>query len=431
MTTKRISNVWRTAWRGCIATLIGQLLLQQPMLAHGAEAHSITAPGALSPFDLAAFVLLLVAGSLYVLGYARLARRGVHTRVAELVAFGCGWIALIVAILPPLDDLAVQLFSAHMAQHELMMLVGAPLVMAGRPLPMWLWALPGAARARAAGALQVGVVGRGWRVLTTPLVAWALHGATVWVWHFPALYDLAVGNEAVHAVQHAMFVGTSILFWWGLLYGRYGRAGYGAAVFYVFTTVVHTGLLGALLTFAGVPLFPAYLAPAARRGIDPLADQQVAGLIMWVPAGVILTLLGLALFVAWLGEAERRAGTIVSVAVLSCLALSACDHNRNHEQVARELTGGEPVHGRELIRQYGCDSCHTIPGIPTADATVGPPLIRLGLRTYLAGRLENTPENLIRWIRLPHSVDPQTAMPETGVTERDGRDIAAYLYTLR
>jgi cytochrome c1 len=101
------------------------------------------------------------------------------------------------------------------------------------------------------------------------------------------------------------------------------------------------------------------------------------------------------------------------------------------EQVARTLTGGEPSRGRRAITSYGCDTCHTIPGVLSADATVGPPLTQLALRTYLAGRIENTPENLVRWIRQPHSVDEKTAMPDTGVTERDGRDIAAYLYTLR
>jgi cytochrome c2 len=83
------------------------------------------------------------------------------------------------------------------------------------------------------------------------------------------------------------------------------------------------------------------------------------------------------------------------------------------------------------LATYGCETCHTIPGVPEADSDVGPPLNRLARRAYLAGRIENTPENLVRWIRFPRSVDERTAMPETGVTERDGRDIAAYLYTLR
>jgi len=109
--------------------------------------------------------------------------------------------------------------------------------------------------------------------------------------------------------------------------------------------------------------------------------------------------------------------------------VSAC--NRKADTVARQLTGGEPDKGKLAIVKYGCDTCHNIPGVLTATATVGPPLSQVALRSYLAGRIDNTPENMIRWIRQPHSVDPQTAMPDTGVTESDGRDIAAYLYTLR
>ena len=115
-------------------------------------------------------------------------------------------------------------------------------------------------------------------------------------------YDLAVLDEGIHALQHAMFCITAALFWWGLVYGRYGRLGYGASVFYVFTTVVHTGLLGAVLTLSQVPLYPLY----ASRAPDPLNDQQLAGLLMWVPAGLILTVVGVALFASWMGEANRR-----------------------------------------------------------------------------------------------------------------------------
>jgi cytochrome c2 len=115
---------------------------------------------------------------------------------------------------------------------------------------------------------------------------------------------------------------------------------------------------------------------------------------------------------------------------VSMLAVvAACD--RSADTVARQLTGGDPEEGKLAIVKYGCDTCHSIPGVLTATATVGPPLSQIALRSYLAGRIENTPENMIEWIRQPHSVDPQTAMPETGVTELDGRDIAAYLYTLK
>jgi putative membrane protein len=252
----------------------------------------------------------------------------------------------------------------------------------------------------------------------------------VWVWHVPRLYELAVRNEGVHALQHAIFVGTSALFWWGLVYGRYGRAGYGASVFYVFTTVVHTGLLGAVFTLIDMPLYPVY----AERTADPVADQQLAGLVMWVPAGIILTIAGIGLFAAWLGEAERRTRRVVSLAALATVGMAAfisAGCGNNYDRAARELTGGEPTRGPAAIRKYGCDTCHVIPGVLTATATVGPPLTQVARRAYLAGRIDNTPENMIKWIRHPHSVDDRTLMPEMGVSVQDGRDITAYLYTLR
>jgi putative membrane protein len=275
------------------------------LVAHGDELAHTPARG-LSSWDFAAVTLIVLSGAVYVSGLRRLSTRDAMPPRLERTAFLCGWLTLLISVLPPLDGLATQRFSAHMLQHELMMLVGAPLIIAGRPLPVWLWGLPSTWRPPVGDVFRRSGIGGAWYALTAPLVAWVLHGLAVWVWHIPALYDAAVADEGVHALQHAIFVGTSALFWWGLLYGRYGRAGYGAAVFYVFTTVIHTGLLGAMLTFAGRPFYPIYLGPAQASGIDPVADQQLAGLVMWIPAGVILTLLGLGLFAAWIGAADRR-----------------------------------------------------------------------------------------------------------------------------
>jgi putative membrane protein len=410
--------------------------------AHGV-AEELTEPRALSPWDLLALGVLGTTAAAYARGSYRMAAQHKTHPTREGVCFWLGWATLVVAVLPPLDALALQTFAAHMAQHELMMLLGAPLLIAGRPLSTCLWGLNVPLRRGIAAALQSSPVGLTWRIFTAPVVAWVLHGLVIWVWHVPSLYDWAIHNESVHAAQHAMFIGTSALFWWGLIYGRYGRAGYGAAVFYVFTTAVHTGILGALLTFANTPMYPAYVTTALAHDTDPLADQQIAGLLMWVPAGLVFTLMGLALFMAWLGEANRRAGrqderraqVIASraggVLVLILAAwLGGCG-GKNDERIAREMTGGDPSRGRVALHNYGCDTCHTIPGILTATATVGPPLTQVGHRTYLAGRIENTPENLMQWIKHPRSVDDKTAMPETGVNDRDGRDIAAYLYTLR
>ena len=124
--------------------------------------------------------------------------------------------------------------------------------------------------------------------------------------------------------------------------------------------------------------------------------------------------------------------TAFFVLLLLLPILSGCglyDEPPTAGQVA-VLTGGEAENGHALIRAYGCDACHTIPGVPGADRLVGPSLAGLSRRMMLGGVLPNTPENLVRWIIDPPTYAPGTAMPVLGVTDRDARDIAAYLLTL-
>jgi cytochrome c len=110
----------------------------------------------------------------------------------------------------------------------------------------------------------------------------------------------------------------------------------------------------------------------------------------------------------------------------------ACDPARpDYTSEIKRMTGGDPSTGQTKIRNYGCQSCHTIPGITGAEALVAPPLVHWSKRVYIAGELPNTPANLERWIQHPTQVEPKTAMPDMGVTEQDSRDIAAYLYSLR
>lgn len=126
----------------------------------------------------------------------------------------------------------------------------------------------------------------------------------------------------------------------------------------------------------------------------------------------------------------RDAARSCTLAALA-LAVSAAGCGGADVRAARAMTGGDPHRGRGVIRKYGCSSCHVIPGIGGPQGLVGPPLTNMGGRMYLAGALPNTPENLVRWIRHPQEVRRPNVMPDMGVTEEDGRDIAAYLYTLR
>jgi putative membrane protein len=187
-----------------------------------------------------------------------------------------------------------------------LMLVAAPLFVLGRPLLAYLWALPPALRNQVSGAVASNRFRRAWRGLTAPLLVLLLHGAVRWAWHAPRLFEAALRSELVHGVQHAMFFFTAAMFWWALANGRYGRSGYGVAVLFVFATGMHTGLLGALITFSGWVWYPMYDERGRAFGVLALEDQQLAGMVMWIGAGLLFLVLGLALFVAWLGEATRQ-----------------------------------------------------------------------------------------------------------------------------
>jgi putative membrane protein len=250
-------------------------------------------------------VLLLI---IYLAGLIRVWRsagydRGI--RAWEACAFACGWIALVVALSPPLDEWSETFLAAHMVQHELLMVVAAPLLAMSAPLIALLWAMPPGIRRRGLTVVRRPPVTMLWAALTAPTSVFMLHAVALWVWHLPALYDYALEHEAAHVVQHLCFFGTAALFWWGIMHGRYRRAGYGMAVVYVFATAAHGGVLGALLTLSPRVWYLPYVI-VHPSGLTPLEDQQLAGLLMWIPTGLILAACGLVLFAAWLRESDRR-----------------------------------------------------------------------------------------------------------------------------
>jgi putative membrane protein len=224
----------------------------------------------------------------------------------EALAFVGGWFALFVALVSPVHAWGRVLFSAHMTQHEILMLVAAPLLVLGRPLIAFMWSLP-LEWSRRIGALgKIGWLQKSWRVLTIPVVAWLIHAVALWSWHVPVLFEAVLHNEWVHTAQHLSFLLSALLFWWALIHGRQGWMGYGAAALYVFTTSLHSGLLGALLTFSRTVWYPSYVGLTASWGLSPLEDQQLGGLIMWIPAGVLYAFAGLVLVAGWLRQAEAR-----------------------------------------------------------------------------------------------------------------------------
>jgi putative membrane protein len=226
--------------------------------------------------------------------------------LATCASFIAGWLTLAFSLTSPIHEIGEQLFSAHMLQHEIMILVSAPLVSASHPAATFLWAFSPRYRCNLGGWVH-SVEEMGWfRFLARPLAVWLLEAFALWIWHIPALYQATLTSDVINAAQHLSFFFTAVLFW-SALYGVNRRVmDYGAATLYVFATAVHCSALGALLTFSTILWYPAYANTTERSGMTALEDQQLGGVIMWIPSGVVFILIGLALFAQWLSESERR-----------------------------------------------------------------------------------------------------------------------------
>lgn len=247
--------------------------------------------------------LLALSAGFYLIGLYRLwprSRGGRRGLLRQAGMFAAGWLTLVAALASPLDSMGSQLFSAHMLQHELLMIVAAPLLVLGRPLAIWLWALPG--RNAIAAAVRHPLLRLPWQWLTLPLVSWLLHAVALWAWHVPRLFEAALASDAMHGWQHTSFLASALLFWWAVLGDGAERPHRGGAMLYLFTTMLHTGALGALLTWSAVPWYPAYAGSVGRYGYDLLEDQQLGGLIMWIPGALAYLFAGLALAARWLAN---------------------------------------------------------------------------------------------------------------------------------
>lgn len=232
---------------------------------------------------------LLLSGAFYALGLAKLwgrAGRGRGVTPLQVGGFAGGWLVVALSVLSPLHAIGIRVFALHMAEHELLMVVAAPLFVLARPAPVFLWALPISARRIVRTAVR-GRAARGlWHGLTDTTHAALLHGAAIWFWHLPGLFERALFSEPMHALQHLCFLLSALLFWWGIMSRERQRHTALAGVIALFATALHTSLLGALLTFAQGLWYPAALDPFPICGLTRGEDQQLAGLVMWVPSGL-------------------------------------------------------------------------------------------------------------------------------------------------
>jgi putative membrane protein len=206
-------------------------------------------------------------------------------------------------LVTPLHEAGERSFAAHMLEHELLMLVAAPLLVLSRPLGIALWAFPqGVRRTLASFGHGIGGV---WRTLTAPVLATLLQAAALWLWHAPRLFDLALADPGWHVMQHLCFLVTALLFWWAVLHGRERRVG--IAVGCLFFTAVVSGALGALMAFSSSPWYAGYVDNGMDAfGLTPAEDQQLAGLLMWIPGGLVHAVAGLVLIARRLGGEPRE-----------------------------------------------------------------------------------------------------------------------------
>jgi putative membrane protein len=286
-----------------MALLLSPLSLLLCLLPGTSYAHVVDgeqaalAHGVLWNWDPLVLALLAMSGALYAAGLARLWRNatwGSGIRTWQAMSFYGGWVTLIVALVSPIDTLGLVLFSAHMVQHELLMLVAAPLMVLGKPLVVFMWSFPPQGRRRLGGGVHAMRLTGIWHWLTRPLAAWMLHAFVLWIWHAPPLFEESLRNEAVHTLQHTSFFIVALLFWWSLLQEKQSR---GTGIIYLLTTAMHTGALGALLSYSSQVWYPLYGEGPATWGLTALEDQQLGGLIMWVPGGLAYLLAAL-----WLGS---------------------------------------------------------------------------------------------------------------------------------
>jgi len=261
--------------------------------------------------DPAVSIPLGMLAALYFWGAGCVWRRaGVgHGIAVRRVAFFCGAVlALGIALISPLDVLSEAAFSAHMLQHLVLILIAAPLLALSDLHLALLWALPRPwARRLGSEFKHRKALTIAWRTVTSPVFAWLLFTLALWVWHAPALFEPALEHATLHAVEHLTFLLTALLFWWVLFrHSERKERHYAMAIPYLFATSVQSGVLGALMSFSSQPWYPYYAARVSAWGLTSLQDQQLAGIIMWIPGGIVFTLLTIGYFAAWLRVLEQR-----------------------------------------------------------------------------------------------------------------------------
>jgi putative membrane protein len=293
-----------------LATAALLLSASGPLAAHGGEhAPAVANQWTFDPILTVPLALTLLV---YLAGFSRLWRRsakGRSSRRREAILFGAGWLVLALALTSPLHAGGERSFTLHMIEHELIMLVATLLLATSGAGGTMLWGLPAAARVPLASLARGRSARAVWRAATGPVVATVVQALALWLWHMPPLFDRALDSFGWHVAQHASFIVTSLLFWWAMVHSRGDRSLLGISALCLFFTSLVGGALGALMALSDSPWYAPYAAMGVSGiGLDPVNDQRLAGLVMWIPGGLVHAAAALYFVYRWLGAPGRQNG---------------------------------------------------------------------------------------------------------------------------
>ena len=257
-------------------------------------------------FEPWAVVPMVVVAWLYWQGSRRIGGRA--NRNVQHLLFWIGLASIALALTSPLHELGEHLFSAHMIEHEVLMVLGVPLMVAAQPAAILMAGMPRWARTLTIEVIHNGAMKRLWSGATELFGATALHTGVVWLWHVPVLFQAANENEGFHVVQHLSFIVSALFFWTAILDHDRKRHAQGLAALALFFTSLQASLLGALITFSSRLWYPAGPDLETIAGLSRFEDQQLAGLIMWVPACTVYVLAAVLVLARWFSRPEFRHG---------------------------------------------------------------------------------------------------------------------------
>ena len=303
-----ISSIGTIGAAAVATTSLLTLLAAGPVLAHGVSTEAPRFPEvllewALNPITVAGLALI-AGGYLWLAGRVDAAHPGSRVPRKRIGFFMAGTVALAVALLSPVERYEGVLFSVHMTQHMLLEFVAAPLLLLGAPMTLALRAASPGVRRALLSVLRSRLV----HLLSFPLLGWLNFAAVNWFWHFSPLYDQALENQPLHYLQHATFLGASLLFWAPVIAAdpiRW-RLSHPVRLLYLFLAMPQNSFLGLAIYSAGSVLYPHYATNELAWGPGPMEDQQLGGVLMWVGGDAAFLVAMLIVIAAWMRHEDRR-----------------------------------------------------------------------------------------------------------------------------